>query len=276
MGCELADTFALVVQGLLGVLALASLVWKRYIESPPRALVIWLMDTSKQVTGGGTAHLTNVLLGMFMDSLGGETIPRAHGSRLLQALADEAGVAPLGSGGDEPGSAADGAGAALDGPLLAVDDGIDSGSSDQCVWYLVFLTLECTLGVAILCSFLYVLNYYAERYFYLKHFVSGEYGDPPRVKLWLKQLLAYQALLLLMKVALALLVLSLHDFLRASGRALLRPLEPYPRLQLLMVMVVVPLLLTVFSFWIQVRRAPRARSRSRRSPPRSSADVGSA
>ncbi|KAJ1641197.1 hypothetical protein T492DRAFT_569079, partial [Pavlovales sp. CCMP2436] len=68
--CELADTFALVVQGMLGVLALASLVWKRYIETPPRPMVVWLMDTSKQATGGGTAHLTNVLLGMFMGSIG--------------------------------------------------------------------------------------------------------------------------------------------------------------------------------------------------------------
>lgn len=224
MGCELADTFALVVQGLLGVLALASLVWKRYIESPPRTLTIWLFDTSKQVTGGGTAHVTNVLLGVFMDSLGAGAV-----------------VAGVGAG-------AGGAGAL---------QGIDAGGSDQCVWYLVFLTLECTLGVGLLCALLHILNYAAQRFFCLKHFVSGEYGSPPRPKLWLKQLLAYQGLLLLMKASLALLVLGLHDSLRAAGRALLRPLEPYPRLQLLLVMVVVPLALTVFSFWVQVRaRSP--------------------
>ena len=55
MGCQLADTFALVVQGLLGVLALLSLVYKRVIETPPRPLTVWLMDTSKQVRGGGRA-----------------------------------------------------------------------------------------------------------------------------------------------------------------------------------------------------------------------------
>jgi hypothetical protein len=50
MGCQLADTFALVVQGLLGVLAILSLVWKRVIETPPRPMTVWLMDTSKQVS----------------------------------------------------------------------------------------------------------------------------------------------------------------------------------------------------------------------------------
>ncbi|KAG8463213.1 hypothetical protein KFE25_011210 [Diacronema lutheri] len=256
MGCELADTFALVVQGLLGVLALLSLVWKRYIESPPRPLITWLMDTSKQVTGGGTAHVTNVLLGILMEKVGGggaegAAVGEAHG-----AVAD--GAMPLSLAAAAPGDApaTPYGDSALDGARGAADAGadansIDAGGSDQCVWYLVFLTLECTLGVLILCTLLYALNYAAERHFFLKHFVSGEYGEPPRVKLWLKQLVAYQALLLMMKVCLALLVLPLHDVLRTAGRALLAPLEPFPRIQLLLVMVVVPLVLTVFSFWIQ-------------------------
>mmetsp|Transcript_29110 Transcript_29110/g.73049 ORF Transcript_29110/g.73049 Transcript_29110/m.73049 type:complete len:674 (+) Transcript_29110:121-2142(+) len=251
MGCELADTFALVVQGMLGVLALASLVWKRYIETPPRPMVVWLMDTSKQATGGGTAHLTNVLLGMFMGSIGAGS---PHSRRALQALVSralsESSETPSATGlvGDQ---------AALNEPMSFglgsegyIAD-INDGSSDQCVWYLIFLTLECTLGVAVLCSFLFALNYYAERYFVLKHFVNGDYGDPPRVKLWIKQLLAYQALLLVMKVVLASLVISMHTFLLKLGRGLLGPLQAYPKLQLLVVMVVVPLVLTIFSFWIQ-------------------------
>ena len=269
MGCELADTFALVVQGLLGVLALLSLVWKRYIESPPRPLITWLMDTSKQVTGGGTAHVTNVLLGILMEKVGGggaegAAVGEAHG-----AVAD--GAMPLSLAAAAPGDApaTPYGDSALDGARGAADAGadansIDAGGSDQCVWYLVFLTLECTLGVLILCTLLYALNYAAERHFFLKHFVSGEYGEPPRVKLWLKQLVAYQALLLMMKVCLALLVLPLHDVLRTAGRALLAPLEPFPRIQLLLVMVVVPLVLTVFSFWIQARAShARACARAR-------------
>jgi hypothetical protein len=65
----------------------------------------------------------------------------------------------------------------------------------------------------------------------------------------------------LRQVILAAIVLASHRFLLHVGRELLRPLEPYPKLQLLLVMIVVPLVLTVFSFWIQVRarRAYRAR-----------------
>jgi hypothetical protein len=234
------------------------------------------------VSGGGTAHLTNVLLGMVMVSLTG--VSAGHRRRLLEAVSEATGfnaTQPYVAAADAFGTNGT---ATNDYGQAAEDDSIDGGSSDQCVWcargrasesegartrerargrdsrgysrarrvwyargherararergreskrerervmaglrltsalpplpppaclparvrvprYLVFLTLECTLGVAVLCSMLYVLNYYAERFFIFKHFVNGDYGDPPRIKLWLKQLLAYQLLMLVMKV----------------------------------------------------------------------------
>ncbi|KAG2013220.1 vacuolar membrane protein [Coprinopsis cinerea AmutBmut pab1-1] len=60
--CQLLGPTALVVQGLLGILVLLSLVYKRYREKPRRPWRIWLFDVSKQVVGQMFVHGVNVLI----------------------------------------------------------------------------------------------------------------------------------------------------------------------------------------------------------------------
>lgn len=62
--CHLLGPFALIVQGALGALALLSLVWKRYRETPRRPLKIWWFDASKQVVGSALLHLANLFMSM--------------------------------------------------------------------------------------------------------------------------------------------------------------------------------------------------------------------
>lgn len=62
--CRLLGPFALVVQAGLGLLALFSLVWKRWRERPRRPVKVWFFDASKQVVGSALLHLLNVLMSM--------------------------------------------------------------------------------------------------------------------------------------------------------------------------------------------------------------------
>ncbi|KAF2203060.1 hypothetical protein GQ43DRAFT_447702 [Delitschia confertaspora ATCC 74209] len=62
--CHLLGSYALIVQGALGVLALSSLVYKRWRETPRRPLRIWFFDVSKQVVGSVLLHLANILMSM--------------------------------------------------------------------------------------------------------------------------------------------------------------------------------------------------------------------
>jgi hypothetical protein len=62
--CSLFGPFALLVQGALGLLAMLSLVWKRYRERPQRPLKIWFFDASKQVFGSVLVHIANILMSM--------------------------------------------------------------------------------------------------------------------------------------------------------------------------------------------------------------------
>lgn len=63
--CRLLGPFALVVQGALGLLALLSLVFKRWRERPRRPLKVWFFDCSKQVLGTFLLHLANLAMSMF-------------------------------------------------------------------------------------------------------------------------------------------------------------------------------------------------------------------
>ena len=62
--CKLLGPFALFVQGALGILALGSLVFKRWRERPQRPVKIWAFDASKQVVGSGLLHLANLFMAM--------------------------------------------------------------------------------------------------------------------------------------------------------------------------------------------------------------------
>ena len=62
--CRLLGPFALFIQGALGLLAMLSLVWKRYRERPQRPLKIWAFDVSKQVVGSVLVHIANLLMSM--------------------------------------------------------------------------------------------------------------------------------------------------------------------------------------------------------------------
>ena len=62
--CRLLGPFAIIIQGALGVLALLSLVWKRWRERPRRPLKVWSFDVSKQVFGSVLLHLANLFMSM--------------------------------------------------------------------------------------------------------------------------------------------------------------------------------------------------------------------
>lgn len=62
--CRLLGPFAVFVQAALGVLALLSLVFKRWRERPQRPVKIWAFDASKQVVGSALLHVANLLMSM--------------------------------------------------------------------------------------------------------------------------------------------------------------------------------------------------------------------
>jgi len=63
--CSLLGPTALVVQGLMGILVILSLVYKRHREPKKRPWRIWFFDVSKQALGQAFVHSLNLLISGF-------------------------------------------------------------------------------------------------------------------------------------------------------------------------------------------------------------------
>ena len=91
--CRLLGPFALFVQAVLGLLAMLSLVFKRWRERPRRPLKIWFFDVSKQIVGTFLLHLANLAMSEF-SSGGFEVLAKERHQADASATADPGGRQP--------------------------------------------------------------------------------------------------------------------------------------------------------------------------------------
>merc|ERR1719464_2328073 len=124
------------------------------------------------------------------------------------------------------------------------------GVASQCAWYLVNFAITVLCGVFLLWGAMGLYARAVDR-FNLHFLRSGEYGNPPSWRPWLAQLLVWGLLASGEKaVTAALVILPLHPQLDSLAVAIERPFAPFPKLELLLVMVVAPVLLNVLFFWV--------------------------
>ncbi|KAK3706184.1 hypothetical protein LTR37_012885 [Vermiconidia calcicola] len=212
--CNLLGPWALIVQGALGAVAVLSLVLKRWREKPKRPWKIWFFDVSKQVFGSVLLHALNV----FMSMLG------AGG--MDQAAQKTASKDP------EPGGG--------------------RNYPNPCSFYLLNLGIDTTIGIPVLYLLLKILHVaftYTPLARPTQSIKSGNYGSPPRVTWWLKQLLIYFLGLTGMKAFVLFLFAVLH-WLPWLGDWALRWTEGNEALQIAFVMFIFPLLMNGIQYWI--------------------------
>ncbi|KAJ3808300.1 hypothetical protein F5876DRAFT_7662, partial [Lentinula aff. lateritia] len=70
--CQLLGPTALIVQGLMGILVILSMIFKRHREKPMRPWKIWLFDVSKQIVGQMFVHGVNVLISDLLSQFSSE------------------------------------------------------------------------------------------------------------------------------------------------------------------------------------------------------------
>lgn len=72
--CKLLEGwYAFFIQGLLGLLALSSLLIKRWREIPKRTWTIWMMDVSKQGVSSLCIHFLAIFIALLMSTLTKDT-----------------------------------------------------------------------------------------------------------------------------------------------------------------------------------------------------------
>lgn len=211
--CRLLGPFAVFVQAALGLLALLSLVYKRWRERPQRPVKVWAFDASKQVFGSALLHLANLLLSMFSSGTLGGT--------LAQTAADKIGTET-------------------------------KHQPNPCSYYLLNLGIDTTIGIPILICILKVLHVGASYTPLAKppeSIKSGHYGDPPKATWWLKQSFIYFAGLVGMKIC-VFIIFQLCPWIVQVGDWALRWTEGNEAVQIAFVMLIFPLVMNAIQYYI--------------------------
>ena len=219
--CKLLGPFAVLVQGALGLLALLSLVYKRWRERPQRPVKIWAFDASKQVVGSVLLHLAN--LGMSQFSSGQLEAARAHAVAIAEAATKAVATGDKDKFGHNP---------------------------NPCSFYLLNLAIDTTIGIPILIVILRLYTVGATLFIKPPESIqSGNYGQPPKWTWWLKQSVLYFFGLLSMK-ACVFLIFELCPWIIVVGNWALRWTEGNEAIQIAFVMLIFPLIMNALQYYI--------------------------
>ncbi|KAF9766793.1 hypothetical protein IL306_000738 [Fusarium sp. DS 682] len=212
--CSLLGSFALLVQGALGALALLSLVYKRWRERPQRPLKIWFFDVSKQVFGSVLVHIANIFMSMLTS---GRFSVQVDPSATSMARRSD-----------------------------------DNSAPNPCSSYLLNLAIDTTLGIPILIILLKILTGLV-RFTPVgqppESVQSGNYGTPPNVWWWLKQSVIYFCGLFGMKIC-VLIIFLMMPWISKAGDWALGWTEGNEKLQIAFVMMIFPLIMNALQYYI--------------------------
>jgi len=122
---------------------------------------------------------------------------------------------------------------------------------DACVWYLINILLDTSIGIVINWIFVRLLEVFARKN-KIEVLVSGCYYSRDTVNfedynisyfIWSVQASIWCVICFLMKVIIYFIMIKWNDKLEDLGKYLLANIAIYPRVELLVVMVLVPLIM---------------------------------
>lgn len=124
-----------------------------------------------------------------------------------------------------------------------------AGKEDPCPWYFIQILFDAT--VVVFANFV-VLRFFERRIMAIWgiEISSGDYGDPPSLLRWGQQLGVWLAVVIVCKLAVTAFQSLFEAPLAAFGALVLNPLCFNPHMELFIVVVLLPLVLNAFQFWI--------------------------
>lgn len=131
--------------------------------------------------------------------------------------------------------------------MTLITDPEGGGDDDECKWYFISLFMDTTIGVPILYLCL-LLTYQLCFILKITEIESGNYGNPPRFVPYLKQLIIFIISLAMMK-GLVFILLYFPIFM-FYAEWVLSWSDKWPNLQLVLVMLVFPVILNCFQYYV--------------------------
>ena len=121
---------------------------------------------------------------------------------------------------------------------------------DECQWYCLSFLLDSTLGTFVNLSLLHFVESIIRSRSELRFLQFGDYGDPPSLNRWASQLVIWLAIVIMGKIICVALLLEFSSTLDIAISYLFQNLKTRPQVELIVVMIIVPGIFNVISFWI--------------------------
>lgn len=119
------------------------------------------------------------------------------------------------------------------------------------MYFLTYL-VDGTLGLVLTILFIRGVRTCAIKYKVVDLVDSGYYGEPPRWRVWWKQLGGYLFALLMMKLVDFLLMWALYTPLVSASNALFAGFASHRHFELVLVMIILPGAYNSFHFWVRL------------------------
>ena len=135
--------------------------------------------------------------------------------------------------------------------LLSIIIASRLANSDECQWYCVAYTADSVIGTGFNFFFVrvfeYSMNYFPNYKEYLKF---GHYGDPPTLYRWLPQVGIWLIIVTIGKCLVLTILISSMLPINSMISYIFKSLHHNPKLELIIVMIVIPTILNSIQFWL--------------------------
>ena len=121
---------------------------------------------------------------------------------------------------------------------------------DECQWYCLSFVLDSTLGTFANLTLLHFVESAIHSRSSLNYLQFGNYGDPPSLERWTAQLAIWLTLVIIGKVICVSILLLFSASLNDGISYIFQNLRAHPQSELIVVMIIVPGIFNVISFWI--------------------------
>jgi len=123
------------------------------------------------------------------------------------------------------------------------------GSATECGWYFVMYVITGIAAIFLVAVMIAAIERVVDRYS-ITCLRSGDYGNPPTWRHWIPQLLVWGFVGISEKfITTLVLILPLKSVLGRFAAWLEGPLLSHPHIELVVVMVVTPVIISIFSVW---------------------------
>lgn len=121
--------------------------------------------------------------------------------------------------------------------------------SDECQWYILAYMADSVLGSMINFSLLSIFERKMKHH-QIEYLQLGNYGNPPRITSWLLQLGVWTSIVLIGKIVVLCILIQFMIPFNSGLQKVFIIFSGHPKLELFVVMILIPMILNVLQFWI--------------------------